>query len=88
MKVNDIYKIIDYEKERYFLICLVEQDQYLWVRDCGWGFVKEQWGSSSNPIEFIANQIRAVNIKTSSGIDEIKRIYKQNLPKDVRKFID
>ena len=87
-KINDIYKIINYEMKKSDLFCMVEKDEYILVRDCGWGLVGSEFMSSSNPIEFIASQNRAVNIKTSSGINEIKRIYRRNLPTLVKEYLD
>lgn len=87
MKINDIYKVIDFQKEEYFLFCLVEKDSYIWVKDCGWGFVSNTFMSGSDPIELIAGQVKAVNSKTSSGIDSIKRIYIQDVPQKVKELL-
>lgn len=83
MKNIEIYRFINYLKQKSFLFCL-QNDKYIIVKDFGSYVVGANWMSSSEPIEFIANQCRSINSETSTGVHEIKRVFYKNLPNNVK----
>ena len=86
-KFNDIYRVINYEGKKAFLVCWKEADCYSLIKDFGKYVVGHGWLSSSDPIEFIADSFKAINSETSSGIQEIKRVQFRHLPKLVEEFL-
>ena len=88
MKENlEIYKIIDYMGKREYLFCL-HADRYFLVGDFSWGVVGNHWISSSQPLQFIRDRHGDFNSKTTTGINEIRRIQFENVPKLVRRLFD
>lgn len=87
MKNIEVYRYIDYRKNVAFLFC-TGRDAYLNVKYFDIYAVSSNWVSASDPIEFIANQCKAVNIATSTGISEIKRFSYKKLPKLVKDLFE
>lgn len=76
---KEYYKVIDWQDRLYYLIC-DGRDEYRWVRCYDCGKVIDNFTSKSDPLEFIHNQVRAINIETSTGVKLIKQL--KRLPFD------
>lgn len=74
---KDYYKVIDWRDNVYYLICHGSRSgKYDWVCCYDWGKVSNFFMSNSDPLEFIFNQVRALNSETSTGVKLIKQLRK------------
>lgn len=82
----EIYSIVSYQDKKSYILRWIDS-KFCQIRYYDTYAVADYFMSSSETLEFIANQHRAINSRTTTGIKRIERVKYENLPEMVRDLI-